>query len=345
MKEYNLAIVGSTGAVGEEILKVLEEFNLPLNKIVPMSSARSAGKSILYKDKVLINQELTKSVFKENDINIAIFSAGGSISEKYAKYAVEAGAVVIDNTSHFRMDSDVPLVVPEINVDNIRLYRQRGIIANPNCSTIQMVHILKPLDDVFNIKRVDISTYQAVSGAGREAIKELMNQIKDLFKISKIVHKEDKSIFPHQIALNCIPQVDVFESNGYTKEEMKLVNETQKILNKKIEVSATCVRVPVVRGHSEAVSVQFEKDVDLDKVFSVLEEYDHIFIYDDIDHLEYPTPIASEHKNETFIGRIRKDLYNDKILHFWVVADNLRVGAATNSVRIVREFINMNLGD
>ena len=344
MKKYNLAVVGATGAVGQDVFKVLEEFNLEFESIVPMSSARSAGKEIKYKNQTLCSQVLEEDSFKKHNIDIAIFSAGGSISEKYAPFAVEAGAVVIDNTSHFRMDEDVPLVIPEVNPNKIREYKKRGIIANPNCSTIQLVHILKPLDELFNAQKMVISTYQAVSGAGNEAVDELFSQLADTFKMAKNTHKGDESVFPHQIAMNCIPQIDVFTPNGYTKEEMKLVNETQKILNKSINISATCVRIPVVRGHSESVSITFEKDVNLDLVFSTLEENEHISIYDDVGHLEYPMPIMCEHSNQTFVGRIRKDINEENTLHLWIVADNLRVGAATNAVRIAEQYMKMQLG-
>ena len=347
MKTYNLGVVGSTGAVGQEVFKVLEEMNLPINKVVPISSAKSEGKEIFYKDKTLINQALTPEVFKKNDLNIVIFSAGGDISKEYAPFAVEAGAVVVDNTSYFRMDKEVPLVVPEINPEDIRLYRQKGIIANPNCSTIQMVHILKPLDEVFDIERVDVSTYQSVSGAGNKAIKELFEQVQETFKLNKNPHHQENSVFPHQIAFNCIPQIDAFLPNGYTKEELKMINETQKILHKEIEVNATCVRVPVIRAHSEAVTIRFKKAVDLDEVCHILqtEDKEHIEFNDVMHDENYPMPIFSSHKNKTFVGRIRCDLYDPKILNLWIVADNLRVGAATNAVRIVQQFMAMNLGD
>ena len=235
---------------------------------------------------------------------------------------------------------DVPLVVPEVNPNDILNWRNKGIIANPNCSTIQMVQALKPLDDAFGIKRVDVSTYQAVSGAGKVAMEELITQMKDFFafKLNESEHK----LFPHQIVLNAIPQIDKFlDDSGYTKEELKMVGETKKIMNKNIEVSATCVRIPVLRGHSEAVTIEFERDVDINNVREILKNGKNLILIDNPKESEYPMPILTTEKNETFIGRVRKDLYRDNKIHLWVVADNLRVGAATNAVRIAEKFIEM----
>ncbi len=340
MKKYNVAVVGATGAVGEEIFLVLEELDFPINKIVPLASANSVGIDLEFKGKHYKVKELTDSVFEEEEIDIAFFSAGGSISEHFAKYAVEAGAVVIDNTSHFRMDADVPLVVPECNPEDIHGWKERGIIANPNCSTIQMVQALKPLDDVFNIKRVDVSTYQAVSGAGKAGLEELVKQMKDFFDF-KLDESKPKT-FQHQIALNVIPHIDVFLDNDYTKEEMKMVNETQKILHKNIEVSATCVRVPVLRSHSEAITIHCESAVDVQKAKEVLANAPGIVVEDDIVNNIYPMPLNASGTDETFVGRIRKDNFKDNILHFWCSADQIRVGAATNAVRIGLKWVEFD---
>ena len=268
MRKYNVAVVGATGAVGEEIFRVMEEFDFPINKLLPLASARSAGSTIVYKNKEYKVEELKEDQFEKHEIEIAFFCAGGSISSSYAKFAAEAGAVVIDNTSFFRMEPNIPLVVPECNPEAIGLWKESGIIANPNCSTIQMVQVLKPLDDAFDIQRVDVSTYQAVSGAGKAGMDELVNQMKDFFNF-KLDESEAKT-FAHQIALNVIPHIDSFTENDYTKEELKMVNETQKILGKEIEVSATCVRVPVLRSHSESITIHFKNDVNIDKALSVL---------------------------------------------------------------------------
>ncbi|MDD3324915.1 MAG: aspartate-semialdehyde dehydrogenase [Sulfurospirillaceae bacterium] len=340
MRKYNVAIVGATGAVGEELFRVLEEVDFPINKIVPLASSKSAGIDIEYKGKNYKVLELTESVFEEQDVEIAFFSAGGSISAQFAPFAAEAGAVVIDNTSHFRMDADVPLVVPECNPGDIAQWKNRGIIANPNCSTIQMVQVLKPLDDIFGIKRVDVSTYQAVSGAGKAGMEELVNQMQDFFAF-RLSECEPKT-FPYQIALNLIPQIDVFMENDYTKEEMKMVNETQKILGKNIEVSATCVRVPVMRSHSEAITIHFEKDVNVERAVEALRNAENVVVLDDPSKKEYPMPIISTDTNDTFVGRIRKDLNRSNVLHLWCVADQIRVGAATNAVRIAQKWIAMD---
>jgi aspartate-semialdehyde dehydrogenase len=339
LKKYIVAVVGVTGAVGEEILRVLEEQEIPVGTLVPLASKSSAGKKIEFDEKEWEVQELTEDSFEKNGIEIALFSAGGSISAKYAPYAVEAGAVVIDNTSHFRMNKEVPLVVPEVNRDAIQYWKVSGIIANPNCSTIQMVQALKPLDNRYEIERVDVSTYQATSGAGKSAMEELGNQMKDFFDF-KLDQSEHKA-FPHQIAMNVIPQIDKFMESGYTKEEEKMIFESQKILQKEFQVSATCVRVPTFRGHAESVSVTFKSEVDVEEAREVLENSPNIIVIDEPNESNYPMPILSVEKDETFVGRIRKDLYNPNILHFWVVADNLRVGAATNAVRIAKEWIKM----
>lgn len=339
MSKYNVAVVGANGAVGEEILRVLEEIDFPLAKLVPLASARSLGKSVEFNGKDLAIKELTETVFEEEKIQIALFSAGGSVSEKYAPFAVAAGSVVVDNTSHFRMDKDVPLVVPEVNPEDIALWKDTGIIANPNCSTIQMVQTLKPLDTAFGLKRVDVATYQATSGAGKTAMEELVNQMQAFFafKLDEAEHTK----FPHQIAINVIPQIDSFTQNGYTKEELKMVNETTKIMHKNIPLSATCVRVPTLRGHAEALTLAFEKSVTAQDARAILAKAPNIIILDTPDEGIYPMPILSMDQNETFVGRIRNDLFDDKILHLFIVADNLRVGAATNAVRIAQKWVEM----
>ncbi len=339
---YNIAIVGASGAVGEELFRVLEEQNFPVGDILPLASARSAGSTIEFKGKNYTVEELTEDVFEGRDIDIAFFSAGGSISAKYAKYAVEAGAVVIDNTSHFRMDPNVPLVVPEVNPQDIASWRETGIIANPNCSTIQMVLALKPLYDLYgDIKRVDVSTYQATSGAGKTGMQELVQQMQDFFAFK--LDQSKKKAFTHQIALNVIPQIDKPMPNGYTKEEMKMTNETAKIMGANIPVSATCVRVPVLRSHSEAVTVRFADsvEVDVEKVRAALNAFDDVEVMDDLEHSIYPMPTISTDTDITFVGRIRKDIFEDNVLHMWVVADQVRVGAATNAVRIAQKWIEL----
>ncbi len=336
-KKYNVAVVGANGAVGEEILRVLEELDFPINKLTPLASSRSAGKTVDFKNREIVIKELTNTIFKEEEIEIALFSAGGSVSAEFAQSAVKAGAVVIDNTSHFRMDKNVPLVVPEVNPEDISKWKDTGVIANPNCSTIQMVQTLKPLDETYNLKRVDVSTYQATSGAGKSAMKELVSQMQDFFAFK--LHESEHKAFNHQIALNVIPQIDVFMENGYTKEEMKMVHETTKIMHKDIALSATCVRVPVLRGHAEALTLTFENEVEAKDAKELLAKAPNIIVVDDPSQNLYPMPCTCVDLNETFVGRIRNDNYDKKILHMFIVADNLRVGAATNAVRIAQKWI------
>jgi len=338
-KKYNVAVVGANGAVGEEILNVLSEIDFPLNTLLPLASARSVGKTVTYNGKDFDIIELTDDVFTKYEIDIALFSAGGSVSAQFAPAAVKAGAVVIDNTSHFRMQDDVPLVVPEVNPEDIAKWKQTGVIANPNCSTIQMVQALKPLDDAYDLVRVDVATYQATSGAGKTAMEELVTQMQDFFAF-KLDESEHKA-FNQQIALNVIPQIDVFMENGYTKEEMKMVNETTKIMHKEIALSATCVRVPVLRGHSEALSLTFDSEVSAAEATEVLSKAPNIVIVDKPDEALYPMPTTCVDMNETFVGRIREDNFSKNMLHMFVVADNLRVGAATNAVRIAQKWVEM----
>lgn len=341
MKKYNVAVVGASGAVGEELFRVLEEQKFPIADLLPLASARSAGEMIEFNGEEYKIEELTSTVFEGRDIDIAFFSAGGSISAEFAKYAVESGAVVIDNTSHFRMDPKVPLVVPEVNPEDIELWEESGVIANPNCSTIQMVQLLKPLDDLYGIKRVDVSTYQAVSGAGKKGMEELVQQMQDFFAF-KLEESEVKA-FAHRIALNVIPHIDTPLDNGYTKEEMKMVNETNKIMHSNFAVSATCVRVPVLRSHSESITVTFEDgvDVDVDKAREVLANFENVKVIDDLPNKEYPMPLIATDTDYTYVGRIRKDNFAQNVLHMWGVADQVRVGAATNAVRIAQKWIKL----
>ncbi|HIQ47745.1 MAG TPA: aspartate-semialdehyde dehydrogenase [Sulfurovum sp.] len=342
-KTYNIAVVGASGAVGEEIFRVLDEVAFPVGNLLPLASAKSVGLEVECQGKSYKIEELTEEVFIDREIDIAFFSAGGSISAHFAKYAVESGAVVIDNTSHFRMDPKVPLVVPEVNPQDIELWEDTGIIANPNCSTIQMVQLLKPLHDLYGIKRVDVSTYQAVSGAGKQGMEELVRQMQAFFEFKLDDAKVEA--FAHQIALNVIPHIDVPQENGYTKEEMKMVNETAKIMGTDFALSATCVRVPVLRSHSESITITFENDVNVnvDKVREVLNDFENVTVIDDMSKNEYPMPIIATDTDETYVGRIRKDLFSDNILHLWGVADQVRVGAATNAVRIAQKWIKLEV--
>ena len=336
-KTYNIAVVGANGAVGEEILTVLAEIDFPINKLIPLASSRSVGKNVEYNGEELPIIELTHDVFADYKVDIALFSAGGSVSAEFAPSAVKAGAVVIDNTSHFRMDENTPLVVPEVNPQDIKKWRQTGIIANPNCSTIQMVQTLKPLDEAYDLTRVDVSTYQATSGAGKTAMEELVNQMQAFFAFT--LQDAEHKVFNQQIALNVIPQIDLFTDNGYTKEEMKMVNETVKILNKDVALSATCVRVPTLRGHAETLTLTFDSEVNADEAREILSRAPNLVILDNPDEALYPMPATCVDKNETFVGRIRNDVYAKNMLHLFIVADNLRVGAATNAVRIAQKWI------
>jgi len=338
---YNVAIAGATGAVGEELLRVIEEYEIPVKKLVPLASARSVGKEVEFKGETLKVKELTCDVFEEEEIDIAFFSAGGSVSAKFAPCAAKAGAVVIDNTSYFRMNPDVPLVVPEVNPEDIALWKKTGIIANPNCSTIQMVISLAPLHREFGIKRVDVATYQAVSGAGKKGMEELFEQMRAVFNFKLDKKVEEREVFQHQIALNVIPHIDKFTDNGFTKEEMKMVNETNKIMHSNIQVAPTCVRVPVLRSHSEAITIYCEKEVSVERAREVLAAFEDVKVVDNPEKNEYPMPIIATDTDYVYVGRIRKDLYDPKVLHFFNVADQIRVGAATNAVRIAKKWIEM----
>lgn len=319
---YNIAIVGASGLVGGTFLKVLEERDLPIKNLYLFASARSAGKEVIFKGKTLIIEELTENSF-DKGIDIALFSAGGDISKRFAPIAREKGVIVVDNSSAWRMDENVSLVVPEVNPEEI--FKNKGIIANPNCSTIQSVIPLKIIDDLYGIKRVVYSTYQAVSGSGIKGIEDLQRGLRG----------EDPKTYPHSIANNCLPHIDLFLENGYTKEEEKMINETRKILNKKdLPITATCVRVPVLNGHSISINVELEKEVDLEKLKTKFRETKGIILEDDVKNNIYPLATEASGTDEVYIGRLRKDFSIEKGLNLWVVADNIRKGAATNAVQI-----------
>ncbi len=330
MKKYNVAVVGATGLVGQTFLKVLEERDFPIENLYLMASARSAGKVINYKGKNVVVEELTAKAF-DKDIDIALFSAGGAISKEFSPIAATKGIVVIDNSSAFRMDDEIPLVVPEVNPEDA--FKHKGIIANPNCSTIQSVVPLKVLDEKYGIKRIVYSTYQAVSGSGLAGIRDLEEGLKG----------EPARNYPHAIANNCLPHIDVFLPNGYTKEEEKMIKETRKILGKpELKVTATCVRVPVFAGHSVSINIEFEKEFNLDQVRNDLASVEGLIIEDDTANNVYPMAINAAEKNEVFVGRIRRDESLDSGLNLWVVADNIRKGAATNTIQIAELLIKNN---
>jgi aspartate-semialdehyde dehydrogenase len=331
---YRVAVVGATGAVGQQMVACLEERRFPVAQLFPLASERSLGKKVTFLGKEIQVEVLTKDSFK--DIDIALFSAGGSISKEYGPIAAAAGAVVVDNSSAWRMDPEIPLVVPEVNPQDIGLYTQRGIIANPNCSTIQMVVVLQPLHEAAKIKRVVVSTYQAVSGTGQKAVEELAAQTRALFNNQVI----EKKVYPHRIAFNCLPHIDVFLENGYTKEEMKMVNETQKIMgDDSIEVTATTVRVPVFYGHSEAVNIETEKKLTAAEARKILAKTPGVKVVDDPAKNQYPMPLDAAGQDLTLVGRIREDFSIKNGLNLWVVADNIRKGAATNAVQIAEILI------
>ena len=341
MKNYKLAVVGATGVVGRTAIKVLEEMNLPISSYAFFASKRSSGKKINFKGKEYVIRELNENSFDEG-FDFAIFSAGGETSKKYAPIAASKGCIVVDNSSAFRMDDDVPLIVPEVNPEAIKSHK--GLIANPNCSTIQAVVALKPLDDKYNIKRIVYSTYQAVSGAGRNGIDDLENGIKnfeegDNINIAKSSNYELKK-FPYPIFNNCLPHIDVFLDNGYTKEEMKMINETRKILSRpNLPITATTVRVPVFNSHSESINVEFEKDFDLNELKNTLRNFPGIIIEDEPLKNKYPLATNASGHDEVFVGRIRRDFSVKSGINFWVVADNIRKGAASNAIQIVEKLI------
>lgn len=329
-KKPNLAIVGATGLVGSTFLKVLEERDFPFENLYLMSSAKSAGSTITFRGKDYIVEELTENSF-DKPIDIALFSAGGSISEKYAPIAASKGVVVVDNSSAWRMNKDVPLVVPEVNAEAIKTHK--GIIANPNCSTIQAMVALKPLHDKYGIKRIIFSTYQAVSGSGLKGINDLQEGLKG---------NDIKQAYPHAIAGNCLPHIDVFLENGYTKEEMKMIEETKKILSDdSLKITATTVRVPVFDSHSESINLELEKPFEIEEVKELLANAPGIILEDDLQNNVYPLARNAAGKDEVFVGRVRRDFSLDNGLNLWVVADNIRKGAATNTVLIAEELVKL----
>ena len=327
MKKYNVAIVGATGLVGQTFLKVLKERNFPVEKLYLYASAKSAGKTVNFVGKDYTVIELKDENIKD-DIDVALFSAGGSMSKEYAPKFKAKGAIVVDNSSAWRMEKDIPLVVPEANPE--ALDGHNGIIANPNCSTIQVMPVLKVLADKYGLKRVIYSTYQAVAGSGQKGIDDLEANLKG----------EPSKNYPHQIAFNLLPHIDSFLDNGYTKEEMKMVEETRKILGlPDLKVTATCVRVPVKMGHAVSVNVELEKSFDLKDVFKAFEEKEGVIVKDDVSKNVYPMPIEAEDTDEVYVGRIRRDESVDNGLNLWVVADNIRKGAATNTIQIAETLI------
>jgi len=338
-KTYDVAVVGATGAVGETMISILEERNFPVGTLYPLASSRSVGKTIMFKGKSIKIQNLADFDFSQ--VQIGLFSAGGSISAEFAPKAAEAGCVVIDNTSHFRNDEDIPLVIPEVNEEAIAEYSNRNIIANPNCSTIQMLVALKPIHDVTKIKRINVATYQAVSGTGKDAIEELASQSAQLMSGKPVECK----VYPKQIAFNVLPHIDVFLENGYTKEEMKMVWETRKIFaDETIEVNPTCVRVPVFYSHSEAVHIETEEKLSAEQARSLLSIAPGIVVIDERNDGGYPTAIPdSVGKDPVFVGRIREDISHPTGLNLWIVSDNVRKGAALNSIQIAEALIKNHL--
>jgi len=329
---YNVAVVGATGAVGRVMLSILEERKFPVGKLVPLASARSAGKQVEFAGEKITIQELKADSFE--GVDIALFSARGSISREFCPIAAKAGCVVIDNSSAFRMEKDIPLVVPEVNPHAIG--ESPGIIANPNCSTIQMVVALKPIHDRYKIKRVVVSTYQSVSGSGQSAIEELKAQSSQALNDQPVT----KDVYPHQIAFNCLPHIDTFLDSGYTKEEMKMVNETRKILeDDAIQVSPTTVRVPVFYAHSEAVNVETEQTIDVKELKKILSKSPGVRLVDAPGKGEYPLAVDAAGRDEVMVGRIRADLDNPRAVNLWIVSDNLRKGAALNAIQIAEVLI------
>ena len=329
-----IAVVGATGNVGREILNILDERMFPCDEVVALASRKSMGRELSYGDKTLKVKNL--ETFDFSDIDIALFSAGSKISEKWGPIAASAGAIVIDNSSFWRYHDDVPLIVPEVNPDDIKDFKKRGIIANPNCSTSQLVVVLKPLHDFAKITRVVVSTYQSVSGAGNAAMEELFNQTKGIF-VNQVAEPEN---FTRQIAFNVIPHIDIFHDDGFTKEEWKMLSETKKIIDKSIKLTATCVRVPVFVGHSEAVNIEFEKSISPEKARAILRDSPGVMLVDDPEDEKYVTPIECVGDYATFVSRVREDITVENGLAMWVVSDNLRKGAALNAVQIAELLLN-----
>ncbi len=333
-KEFNIAIAGVTGAVGRVFLSILEQRKFPIKNLIPLASHRSAGKTITFAGEEIEVRELSKDSFK--GIDIALFSAGASRSKEYAKYAVDSGAVVVDNSSAFRLDDDVPLIVPEVNRRDIDGHK--GIIANPNCTTIIMVVAVKPVYDISPVRRIVVSTYQSVSGAGASGMTELEDQLREI--ICNKNNKVTPETFPVQIANNVIPHIDVFYDNGYTKEEMKMVYETHKIMgDDSIKISATTVRVPVMTSHSESVMMETEDKISIEQIRKAIEEAEGVILKDDFANEVYPTTLDSSGNDDVYVGRVRNDLSAENGISMWVVGDQLRKGAALNAVQIAEELI------
>lgn len=330
MKLYDVIVAGATGMVGRKMIQILEERNFPVGRLIPLASARSVGIEIPFKGKSYKVAELTHEALTRGDIELALFSAGGSTSREFAPTAAKNGILVIDNSSAWRMEKDIPLVVPEVNRKDI--FKHKGIIANPNCSTIQMVVVLKPLHDTYKIKRVVVSTYQSVTGAGKKGYDQLMNEWNK--------ERVEKPKFPYPIAFNLIPHIDEFFEDGNTREEYKMIKETQKIMNdNSIQITATCVRVPVIGGHSESVNIEFEHPFEIHEVREILRKAPGVVVQDVPAEKYYPMPINAHEKDETFVGRIRRDDSVKNGLNLWIVSDNIRKGAATNAVQIAEEWI------
>lgn len=338
-KKLNIAVLGANGAVGETILKILEARNFPVATLYPLASSRSAGKTVMFNGKPLKIIDVENFDFAQADIGL--FSAGGSASAKYAPIAAAANCIVIDNTSQFRNEVDIPLVIPEVNPEDIEMYSARNIIANPNCSTIQMLVVLKPIYDAVGITRINVATYQAVSGAGRSAISELISQCSELLNGRPVEAK----VFSQQIAFNAIPQIDSFEDNGYTREEMKMVWETRKIFHDaKIQVNPTAVRIPVIYGHSEAINIETNSKLSVVDARELLKKAPGVSVLDQTSNAEYPTPIQQgAGEDAVFVGRIREDISHPQALNLWVVADNIRKGAALNTVQIAELLLSQYL--
>jgi aspartate-semialdehyde dehydrogenase len=338
-KTYDVAVVGATGAVGETMISILEERNFPVGTLYPLASERSEGKIVQFKGKSVRVQNLDGFDFSQ--VQIGLFSAGGSISEKYAPIASEAGCIVIDNTSHFRYQEDIPLVVPEVNPEDIEKYKTHNIIANPNCSTIQMLVALKPIYDKVGIERINVATYQAVSGTGKEAVEELAKQTANLLNMKEIETK----VYPKQIAFNALPHIDTFQDNGYTKEEMKMVWETKKIFgDESILVNPTCVRVPVFFGHSEAVHIECREEIRSEEVRELLREADGVEVLDEREDGGYATAVTdSAGQDPVYVSRIRDDISHPRGIDMWIVSDNVRKGAALNSIQIAEKLIKLYL--
>ncbi len=335
MKKYNVAVVGAMGAVGNQVISILEQRKFPINRLIPLDAPVNRGMEIFFSGDRIKVEAAENGTFKNADI--AFFTAGGDASQKLVPIAVSENTIVVDNSSMFRMDPEVPLVVPEVNPEDLDW--NRGIIANPNCSTIQMVVALKPIHDAFSIKRIVVSTYQSVSGTGKAGIDELNLQMQDFVAGNKLAHH----VYPHQISFNALPHIDVFQENGYTREEMKMVYETKKIMDESIEVSPTAVRVPVFRSHSESINIEMERPFEMNEIIELIRQAPGVTLQDDPLNNLYPLAIEAEGKDDVFVGRIRRDPTIKNSVNMWVVSDNLRKGAALNAVQIAETLIKRQL--